>query len=158
MVLAHCPLCTAGAGAAAAAAAIVGVKYGAIGVFIGAFSIALGLWLTKRIKRRYFSYQEQIVAWAIYLSTVLPLWPLLKGDYTSIYIFLIGPYGGWLNRTYLIDLFWVGVAAGTIIVLVSPYLSGKITNARGRAMPYQGLIVTFGLLLAAGLILQFWSR
>lgn len=41
---AHCPLCTIGAGAAAVGAAWLGVSYMVIGVFLGAFGLAIGLW------------------------------------------------------------------------------------------------------------------
>lgn len=156
---AHCPLCTGGAGAAAAVAVLLGVKYGAIAVFMGAFSVALGLWLSHKVKRQYFKYQNVVLFWAIYLSTLLPLYPFLKGDYLSQYVSLGGGYGSWLNRTYLIDLFIVGSILGSLIVYFSPKLSAYIAKKReGKMIPFQGLVITFILLIATAIIIQFIPR
>lgn len=157
-LLAHCPLCTAGAGAAAAAAALLGVRYGSIGVFMGAFAAALGLWLGKKVKKR-FKFQETVLFWIIYLSTLIPLYPLLRGDYTSKYVSLGGEYGSWLNRTYLIDLFIVGAVLGIIIIYISPQISTYLTKIRKeKTLPFQGLFITFLLLIITGVIMQVWPR
>lgn len=158
-VFAHCPLCTGGAGAAAALAAFFGVKYGAIAVFMGAFATALALWLAHKVKKQYIKYQSTILFWVIYLSTLLPLYPFLDGDYVSKFVSLSGEYGSWLNKTYLIDLFWVGAITGTLIVYLSPRLSQYITKKRdGNMIKFQGLSLTFILLLIAAIVLQIWPR
>lgn len=157
--LAHCPLCTGGAGVAAAMAALLGVKYGAIAVFMGAFSVALGLWLSRKVKRQYVKHQSTILFWVIYLSTLLPMYPFLNGDYLSQYVSLSGDYGGLLNRTYLIDLFIVGSAVGSLIVYFSPKLSAYISQKRnGKMLPFQGLIITFLLLTLVSVGIQFIPR
>jgi len=155
---AHCPLCTGGAGAAAAAAALLGVEYGAIGVFIGAFATALSLWFPRLIKKQYFKHQRKVLVVAFYLSTVLPLYPFMK-DYYSVYVSISGGYGSLLNRTYLINWFLVGLVAGTLIMWASPYLSRKISQLRdGRVIRYQGLLLTFVLLMLAGIVMQVLPR
>lgn len=157
--LAHCPLCTGGAGAAAAIAAFFGVKYGAIAVFMGAFATALGLWLAHKVKKQYIKHQSKILFWVIYLSTLLPLYPFLDGDYVSKFVSVSGEYGSWLNKTYLIDLFWIGAIAGTVIVYFAPRLSQYVTAKRdGKMFKFQGLGITFILLLIAALMLQVWPR
>lgn len=151
---AHCPLCTAGAGAMAGAAALLGIKYGVIGIFIGAFATALGLWTPRLIKRQYFPKQRLLVFWVVYLSTLLPLLPFTK-DYSSVFISLSGEYGSLLNKTYLINWFIIGAIIGSLIVWLSPRLSGLITTWRkGKRLRFQGLLVTFVLLLVAGVLMQ----
>ena len=152
---AHCPLCTAGAGAAAAGAAWLGVNSMVIGILIGAFGLALGLWIGAMIKRQYLPYQRPLIGLSSWLTTVLPLQPLLK-DYTSFYLSLAGDYGSLLNRTYLVDRFLLGSLLGAVIVIAAPYLSSLITQRRdGKIFPYQGLFITFSLLLVVSLAGQF---
>jgi len=154
LVRAHCPLCTGGAAAAAGAAALLGVNYGAIGVFIGAFATALGLWMPRLIKKRYISYQRPVVFWVVYLSTLLPLIPFTR-DYSSIYVSWFGDYGSIGNRTYLINWFIVGSVLGSLIVYISPFISSKITAKRkGKAIRFQGLGITFALLIITAVSTQ----
>lgn len=157
-VFAHCPLCVGGAGAAAALASVLGVTYGAIGVFIGGFAVALSLFIARRLPQK-FKYQNIVVGWLIYLTTIIPMYPFLKGDYTSWFVSSSGAYGSLLNRTYLIDLFIVGSVIGSLIVLYSMKLSAKITSKRGgKQIKFQGMIITFSLLLISAVVIQLWSR
>lgn len=156
---AHCPLCTGGAGAAAALAAFFGVKYGAIAVFMGAFATALSLWIARKIKKQYVRYQSQILFWILYISTLAPMYPFMKGDYVSKYVSFGGEFGSWSNKTYLLDLFFVGAVVGTIIMFVSPYLSKAITKRRGgKTIRFQGLAITFVLLIVSAVLMQLWPR
>lgn len=151
---AHCPLCVAGAGVVAGLAGLLGVKYGAIGVFIGAFAVAMALWIPKLIKKRYIPHQNKILFVLLYASTVIPIM-LLFQDYGSIYISLSGDYGSLLNRTYLFDWFLIGIIIGTVILLASPWLSRQLINLRkGNAIRFQGMIITFTTLILAAIIMQ----
>lgn len=153
-VRAHCPLCVGAAGAAAGIAAALGVSYGTIGVFIGAFAIALGLWTPRFIKKEFFTYQRPIIVLAVYLLTLLPLLPLFN-DYTSLYVNIAGDYGSLLNRTYLIHRFAVGATIGTVVVLVAPWISKQLSALRnGRFIRFQGMIITFALLIIAAIVMQ----
>lgn len=153
-VSAHCPLCVGGAGAAAGVAALLGVTYGAIGVFIGAFAAAMSLWLPRLIRKKYFPYQDKVLFAFFYTSTIVPLMPFLT-DYTSVFVSMGGEYGSLLNKTYLVDLFTVGVIIGTIILLVSPRISRGLINLRnGKMFRFQGMIITFALLLLAAITMQ----
>lgn len=157
-VLAHCPLCVGGAGAAAALASFLGVKYGAIGIFMGGFAVALSLLIANRLPKK-FKYQNVIVAWLIYLTTLIPLYPFLKGDITAWAASIAGDYGSLLNRTYLLDLFIVGSIIGSLIVLYSMKLSSYITQRRdGKMIRFQGLIITFALLIVSAIGMQLWPR
>jgi hypothetical protein len=153
--LAHCPLCTAGAGLAAVAASWLGVSTAPIGVFIGAFAVALGLWISRIIKKDYIPKQMIVLVVFSFLTTVLPLIPLMPG-YSSIYISIGGDYGSFLNRTYLINLFLAGAILGGVLLFVAPMISKKITAWRNdRMFSYQGLIITFSLLAVMAAILEF---
>lgn len=153
-VLAHCPLCTIGAGITATGAAYLGVKNIIIGVFIGAFAIALGLWISKLIKKDYIKHQKSIITLLSFVFTVFPVMPMMK-DYSSIYISFFGNYGSLFNKTYLINLFLIGSFIGAVIMLISSSLSKIITKIRNnKRLPYQGIILTFILLILVSIILQ----
>lgn len=152
--LAHCPLCTAGAGLVAVGAYWLGVNGLTIGALLGAFATALGLWIARLIKKKYIPQQDNAVGAFSWLTTLLPL-KMLLSDYTSIYINWGGSYGSVFNRTYPINLFLVGGVIGAIIVFAAPTLSRAITERRGETIPFQGIIITFTLLLATSLITQF---
>ena len=153
-VAAHCPLCTVGAAAAAGGAAYLGVNKGIIGIFIGAFAASMGWWISKLIKKNYIPFQRGVLVIFSYLTTVIPLLPLL-GTQDPLYISFMGGYGSILNRTYLINLFLYGSIVGALIVCSTPFISNKLTEWRGEKMPYQMMGLTFILLLALSLIIQF---
>ena len=149
---AHCPLCTVGAGAAAALAAWFGVKIMVIGVFLGAFALAMGLWIARLIKYR-FPYKGLLLGLASFLLTIFPLQPLFQ-DYTSLYITWGGKYGSIFNRTYVLDRFVIGAVIGAVILAAVPFLSKWIAKKRGKLIPYQGIILVFASLFLVALILQ----
>ena len=152
--LAHCPLCTIGAGVLAIAANAIGVQHSVVGIFIGAFAVALGLWIHRLLNKQYIKYQEYILGIVSFGLTVFPLRSLLAG-YTSIYIDWAGDYGSLLNRTYLIDKFLVGSLVGAVILLIAPKISSYVTKLRlGKKILRQKLFITFGLLLIVAVIFQ----
>ncbi len=154
IALAHCPLCTAGAGLAAVIATRFGVSSGATGIFIGAFAVAMGAWISRLLPKKYVPHQETAITAFSFLTTVIPLLPLLT-QYSSIYVDIGGAYGSWLNRTYLINLFVAGSVLDETLMLISPRLSGWVTNIRqGRQVPYQGIALTFTLLILSAFITE----
>lgn len=153
-VSAHCPLCTIGAGAAAVGAAYLGVSGFIIGLFVGASSLALGLWTSKLIKKKYIPFQNGIIALITFLSITIPVLPLIQ-SYSSIYISWAGEYGTLLNRTYLINLFLLGSIFGAAILSLTPRLSRKLTQLRsGKFIPFQGIILTFLILAVVAFIAE----
>ncbi|MFA4831195.1 MAG: hypothetical protein WC862_05275 [Patescibacteria group bacterium] len=152
---AHCPLCTAGAGALAVGAAYIGVNTAVVGALIGAFALALSLWVARIVKKQYIRYQRPILIIMVFLSTIIPLMPLIR-EYRSINLYLFGSYGSLLNRTYMFNLFIVGVIIGAIIMYLAPFVSAFIAQKRGGKMiPYQGIGLTFALLILVSLFIQF---
>jgi len=150
-VLAHCPLCTIGAGGATLLAIYLGISVAPVGVFIGAFALAIGLWSAKLLKKQYIPQQANIIGALSFLSIVIPVMPLMK-DYSSLYVPWIGNYGS----TYLINKFLLGAVIGAFLLFISPYISRKIINLRdGKMIPYQGIAITFVLLSITSIILEF---
>ncbi len=151
-VSAHCPLCTAGAGAVAGAAVLFGVQNSVVGLFLGAFAMALGLWFGKKLKFN-LKYKEELVGVLSWVLTILPLMPLFK-SYTALYVYLAGDYGSLLNRSYIVDKFIIGSIVGALIVYISPYISRRISEIRKKTIDFQGIIITFVLLAVVGIIFQ----
>lgn len=151
-VLAHCPLCTAGAGILAVLAASLGVSSVVVGILIGAFSLALGLWIAKAVKKQYIPYQEQILTILIFLGTVIPIMPLIQ-HYAPLYVPFIGEYG----TTYTFNLYILGVIIGTLVMYFAPFISKVITTLRRKQMPFQGVTITLVLLIVTSVIAQLLS-
>lgn len=149
---AHCPLCTIGAGALAVLAASLGVSSVVVGVFIGAFSFALGLWISRLVKKEYIPFQKPILTILIFLSTVIPIMPLVK-EYGPFYVPFIGEYG----TTYTVNLYILGVIIGAIIMYAASPLSKLITKIRKKQIPFQGITVTFVLVILVSIIIQLLS-
>jgi len=149
VVLAHCPLCTVGAGALAILAASLGISSIVVGVFIGAFSLALGLWISGTIKKYYIPYQRTILTTVIFLGTVIPIMPFIQ-HYGPLYVPFIGEYG----TTYTINLYILGVTIGVLTMFVSPWISKNLTKIRGNKIPFQSIVITMSLLVLVSLLLQ----
>ncbi|MBI2207930.1 hypothetical protein HYU50_00375 [Candidatus Woesearchaeota archaeon] len=153
---AHCPLCTIGAAAAAGGAAWLGVSKIVIGVFIGAFAVSIGWWISNLIKKQYIPFQKPLIILFSFLTTVFPLLGLevMRSNYPLLVSFF-GDYGSLLNRTYILNLFLVGSILGGLIVSITPWFSIKITKLRdGKMLPYQGILLTFLLLVISSAIIE----
>lgn len=150
---AHCPLCTIGAAAAAGGAAYLGVSHLAIGLFVGAFGVSTGWWVSRLIKER-IKYQLPLLVLVSFLLTVIPIAPILNYTYPW-YVSIAGDYGWFLHTTYVLNLTWFTSIIGGLIVTVSPTISKKLSALReGKTYPFQGIALTFGLLILSGVILQ----
>lgn len=153
--LAHCPLCTVGAGALAAFAAYLGVSAFSIGIFIGAFALAMGLWIARLIPKK-FPFKSIILGFFSFLLTIIPLMPLMP-SYFSYYLSIGGDYGSIFNRTYFVSQFLVGSIMGGFILILSPYISSYLTSMRKKAhLPFQGIAITFILLTLVTLLFEFF--
>lgn len=147
---AHCPLCTAGAGVVALGAARLGAGPMSIGIFLGAFAVALGLWVARYLKKQYLPRQRVLLAILSFATTIFPLQAVLA-DSASVYLPFWGEYG----KTFVINLFVVGAVAGGILTLLPPYLSKKLTLARsGEMYPFQGMVITLLLLVSAAAVIE----
>ncbi len=150
---AHCPLCTAGAGAAAAGASWLGVNMAVVGVLIGGFALSMGWWIANLIKKKYFKGQDVGIIIATFLVTIIPIIPIVNGA-MPITISLTGDYGSLLNRTYMVDGFLLGSILGGILVSIAPSISKKISEYRKETIPFQGMALTISMLIVTALIVQ----
>jgi len=147
---AHCPLCTAGAGIAALIAAKYGVSAMSLGLFLGAFSVAMGLWIARVIKKDYIPKQKETIALISFGATIWPLKPLLS-DYNSIYLAFIGEYG----KTIMYNLFIVGAVIGAALLIAAPRASRQLSSFRkGKTVQYQGVAITFVFLVVSSIIIE----
>ncbi len=149
---AHCPLCTAGIAAIAGSAIFLGVKTVVIGLFVGALAVSMGFWVANA--RNLLYWKKMVLASVSFAITVLPLTSLMPG-YIPVYISVAGDYGSLLNRTYLLNSFLTGSLIGGLAAVAAPRASQKITEMRnGKRIAFQGVIVTFTILIAIGAIMQ----
>lgn len=154
--IAHCPLCTAGVAVAAGGALWLGVDLLVIALLIGAFAVSTGWWLSKYIRKQYIPQQKTAIILLSLALTVLPMLalPVFNGI-TPFHISWFGSYGSLFNRTYLLNTFLLGSILGGTIVCLTPWLSKKISQLRnGKMIPFQGVMLTLLLLIAAGVLLQ----
>ena len=152
--VAHCPLCTVGAAAAAGGALWLGVEKAVVGLFLGAFAASMGWWLSRLVKKQYVPFQTPGLVLLSFVLTIVPLFPVITQIY-PLYISMAGEYGSWLNRTYVLNLsLFTSIMGGTIVSL-TPWLSRNLSRLRrGRMVPFQGIILTLGILVVTGIILQ----
>ncbi len=149
-VMAHCPLCTIGAGAAAAGAVWLGVSKVVVALFIGAFSMSMGMWFSRLVNKKYIPYQKSVIIIVVFLATLLPLLPIFKAI-GPLYLSFMGEYG----TTYAVDYSLGASLLGALIVFISPTLSRKITKARnGKIIPFQGTLLTLIMLIIIGGLIQ----
>ena len=149
-VLAHCPLCTIGAGAAAAGAVWLGVSKVVVALFIGAFAMSMGMWFSRIIKKKYIPFQKILILVVVFLATLLPLLPFFKAI-GPLYLPFIGQYG----TTYAFNYSLASSLLGAAITFVSHPLNKKIREKRnGKGIPFQGIILTFSLLIITAIIIQ----
>jgi len=150
---AHCPLCTAGAGILAVVAASIGVPVLVVSTLLGGAALSMGIWLGKVLKKKFIPYQRHVITWLVYFSTVIPLWPILK-DYKTLYAPFLG-FDKYANKIP-VDLYAVGVIIGAIILLVTPYLSKKLSVVAGKQIiPFQGIVITLLLLIIVPLLINW---
>ncbi|MEX2436757.1 MAG: hypothetical protein WD471_01165 [Candidatus Paceibacterota bacterium] len=149
---AHCPLCTVGAGALAVLAASLGVSSIVVGILIGAFAVALGIWISNLVKKQFVPYQKKILTVLIFLGTVVPIMPLVQ-DYAPLFISFIGDYG----KTFAVNLYLFGVVIGAIVMAISPFISRFVTKVRKKQVSFQGITITMFLLILTSVLVQIFS-
>ncbi len=157
-VHAHCPLCTAAVGGIAVTANYYGFDASVIGVFIGAFAVSTGLWVSIAIKRKFIKFQAPLIVISSFLLTAIPLLALMPGSF-YFPVLVAGESGSILNRVYWPSRMLVGSIIGGMAALAAYFLHNKVKEIRGRVLfPYQGVIFTLGAILAASLSLYALVR
>lgn len=151
--LAHCPLCTAAAGAGIGIARAYGLSDSIVGLFLGAFVASSSLWINRMLKKKInIPYQEFLIMFASFLLLTIPLY--LSGviinseivktskDYSMLGLGMFG-----------IDKLMGGIIIGTLAVWLVFNFSDYIKNKRKNVLwPYQGLSFMIITLLMLTLI------
>jgi len=143
-VSAHCPLCTIGAGAGAGLAAYLGVSKVVIGLFMGAFAMSMGMWFARWAdkKKKIIPFQKTLIIAIVFLTTVIPLMPIFSAI-GPLYIPFMGEYG----TTYAFNYSIISTLFGGFLVFVSPRINRKLKEKTKKSIPFQGILITFVLLL-----------
>jgi hypothetical protein len=135
-ILAHCPLCTAGAGAGLALSRWLGIDDSITGIWIAAFIGATSLWMVSSIKKKYIPFQNSILYLAVFVSTV---W--------SFYAFnLVNDHAGLIMGYPKVI---AGMGAGGVIFYAVELINQLIKRVRGSVLfPYQPIAFSLGAMLA----------
>jgi len=121
-------------------------------VFVGAFAIAIGLWIGRILPKQYIRFQVELLAVLSFLVTIFPILPIMDSGYFTLYIGWLGEYG----TTFALNQFLVGSGVGAVLMFLAPLGSKLLTRARkGERFNYQGIVVAFSLLFIGALIFQF---
>lgn len=153
VALAHCPLCIVASGALVAVAVRLGVSTVVVGLFVGAAAAAMGLWLARIIKKQHLPYQSALLTLLVFFSVILPLLPLAV-DYQPLAVSLFGDYGGWFNRLYIINKLLLGSILGGLAMILSDPFNQWLIRLNKKKIPFQHLIVAFGLLAVLAAIIE----
>jgi hypothetical protein len=139
--LAHCPLCTAGAGAGLFLSRWLGIDDSITGVWMAAFLAASSLWLANSLKKKYIPGQNTLIYLAVFASTI---W--------SFYTFkLVSEHAGLIMG---IPKLIFGMLAGGILFYLVDILNLVIKKIRGKSLfPYQSIVFSLGSMLFLSLAL-----
>ncbi len=157
IVSAHCPLCTAAVGVAAVGAKYYGIDDSIIGLFIGAFSISVGLWFgLKILKKNYIRFQMPLIIILSFVLTVIPIIYSINSNSLYMPLLLFGEAGSLFNKVYWVNKMLLGSIIGSVVTLVGYWVHVKIKEFHGRVLfPFQGMIITIVLLVLTGVIQYF---
>ncbi|MEK6904401.1 MAG: hypothetical protein AABW87_02290 [Nanoarchaeota archaeon] len=151
---AHCPLCTGAVVAGAAGAKYLGLDVTIIGIFVGAFAISLGLWVSRKIKS-YFKYQSLVIIILSFILTVVPVMPYVN-DLVPVPVLLTGGAGSLLNKVYFVNKLLLGSIIGAVVTFIGYLLHLLIKVRHGKVIvPFQGVVITMLLLLLASVPVYF---
>jgi len=156
-VSAHCPLCTAGAAIGVGVAREMGVDDSIVGLFLGAFVAASGLWLDRILKKRNIDYplQGMILVAVSLLSVAVPLYYAGVITNTAVVRSLTDYHSLFGLEAFGIDKLFGGLLFGTVLITGVFTLSDYVTRIRGgRLFRFQGMVLmAVALALCA---IAFW--
>lgn len=156
-VMAHCPLCTAGAAAGIGFAKAYGVDDSISGLLIGALIASSGLWVNNILKKRKINIplQAGLLITIMFLLFAVPFY--YKGLITNFEMVRSMPeHHSMLGMgIYGIDKLLFGMIVGTILLTVVFGISDHVKLKRGkRLFMFQGLV--FMVIALAIFSLIFW--
>lgn len=149
-VLAHCPLCTAAAGAGVAVARFYGVDDSIVGLLLGAVIVSSALWFGKWMKKKDYGIKIPgfilviasflIFAVPFYYAGLITNFDMVKSMPEHHSMLGLGVFG--------IDKLLFGMILGSLVIWGVFSFSDHITKKRGkRLLDYQGLIFMLAVLV-----------
>ena len=144
-VSAHCPLCTGAVVAGAIGAKYLGLDITILGIFVGAFAVSLGLWISRKIKN-YFKYQSTLILTSSFFLTIAPSLAFIK-DMTYISL---------LSKVFFVNKLLIGSIIGALVTLLAYKIHNHIKLKHGKVLfPYQGIVLTVLLLILSSIPVYF---
>lgn len=141
-VLAHCPLCVAGAGAGLSLSRVLGIDDSITGVWLAAFLGATSFWINNSIKRKVIPFQEPLIYLVILVTTTI-----------SFYKFgLINEHNGLI---FSLPKLTFGILVGGTVFYAVDKLNSLIRKARGSLFPYQSIVFSLGAMLLLSVAIYF---
>ena len=133
---AHCPLCTAAAGAGLAAARFYGVDDMVVGLWFGAFILSTALWFSRSIKKNIVKFQAPLIVLASFLITIAPMYSagVMGSPQHSKYFML--PNGSLFG----VDRLLLGMLLGVGLFLGAEEASKQVKKRRGLLFPFQTIV------------------
>ena len=157
---AHCPLCVVAVGAGIFGAKSFGLGDGIVGLFVGAFAVATGLWIARKAKARFnlIPFQTPLIVTLSWLVTVIPMLGL-SNQALYLPVFLWGPAGSLFNQVHFLNKFLLGSAIGGIVSIAALRVHHAVKAWRGKVFfPFQGIAMTIAfLVIASGIMFIAWG-
>jgi hypothetical protein len=143
-VLAHCPLCVAGAAAGITLTRWVGVDDSITGVWIAALLGAMSFWAEKWVSKKMNVKRMDILRPLLYVSILLStIW--------SFYQFNLVVR---MSQIFGLDKLTFGMLAGSVLFYVIDMINDSIIKKNGKVFfPYQRLIVSLGSMIILSLLI-----
>ncbi len=140
LVSAHCPLCSAAAGAGVGIARFYGVDDSIVGLFLGAFVVSTALWFNKLLKKKInFPLQQFLLVMISFLLLAVPFYysgliinaDMVRALPNSYSILGLGVFG--------IDKLLGGMIIGSSAIWFVFSLGDYMKKKRGLLFPYQSI-------------------
>ncbi|MBU1092176.1 hypothetical protein KJ836_00615 [Patescibacteria group bacterium] len=147
---AFCPVCAVAAVAGLGISRWLGVDDSVTGVWIGVILLMASVLTIKWLKRRFENFQDWwqgVVFFVCYLAVLTPLWWL-------------GQLGHPLNRLWGMDKLVLGIASGTIVVILAINLHYWLkTKNNGKSyFLMQRTVLNLSSLILVSLFFYFFSK
>lgn len=139
-------------GAAMIWAALRFADIGVVGVLVGAFGLALGIFIARVLPERYIPRQTQVFGLIAFLAIVVPFRYFVSG-FNPVYIPI-----SISGNLYLLEKFFLGAFLGGAVLIVAPLICRLLMSiGSSKESPLLDLVLSLGFLALAAYFFQFVS-
>lgn len=141
-VLAHCPLCVAGAGAGLTLSRVLGIDDSITGIWLGAFVGAISFWTQRLLGQKNKIFLGRGIGFLIYiLFFVLTIWSFYRFN-------LVVRHGD----IFGFDKLTFGMVLGGGVFYLTDLVDTILRKKNGKALfPYQSLVLSLGSIVITSL-------